>query len=286
MLSLEQTAQYRRTGALVVSNVLSQGEVQELRRVTDEFVEKSRAVTTNSDIYDLEDAHSASAPRVRRIKFPELHHPVYSALVRHPGIVGVLTDLMGPNIRFDVGKLNMKGAGGGDAVEWHQDWAFYPHTNDNLAAGGVMMDDMELINGPLMILPGTHRGPIFDHHAEGQFCGAMDPGRKDVDYSQAIPLTGQAGSITVHHVRTVHGSAPNTSDKPRRLLLLQYRAADAWPLLGIQQGWDAYEKLMVAGVSSNAPRLTEVPVHLPLPAGVRGTIYEIQKSSKQRYWGR
>jgi hypothetical protein len=28
----------------------------------------------------------------------------------------------------------MKSAGFGAAVEWHQDWAFYPHTNDDLAA--------------------------------------------------------------------------------------------------------------------------------------------------------
>ena len=33
-------------------------------------------------------------------------------------------------------------AGFGAAVEWHQDWAFYPHTNDDLAAVGVMMDDL------------------------------------------------------------------------------------------------------------------------------------------------
>ena len=44
----------------------------------------------------------------------------------------------------------------GSPVEWHQDWAFYPHTNDDLLAVGVMLDDMELENGPLLVLPGTH----------------------------------------------------------------------------------------------------------------------------------
>ncbi len=62
---------------------------------------------------------------------------------RHPAIVAVLRDLWGPDIRFDTAKLNLKSAGFGAAVEWHQDWAFYPHTNDDLAAVGVMMDDME-----------------------------------------------------------------------------------------------------------------------------------------------
>jgi phytanoyl-CoA hydroxylase len=298
MLSSEQIEEYKRVGALVVSNVVSQEEVQALRRVTDEFVEKAQAVTHHDDIYDLEDGHTATSPRVRRIKFPERHHSVYRDLVRHKGIVGVLKDLIGPNLRFDVGKLNMKDAGGGAPVEWHQDWAFYPHTNDDLAAVGVMMDDMELANGPLMIIPGSHKGPIFDHHSDNNFCGAMDPRRRDVDYSKALALTGSAGSITIHHVRTVHGSGPNISNRQRRLLLLQYRAADAWPLLGTPTGlpaasagasfqlqsWEAYEELMVAGVSSNEPRLEAVPVRLPFPGGVHGTIYEMQKASKRSYW--
>ena len=122
------------------------------------FVEKSRAVTTHTDVYDLEDTHTPAQPRVRRIKAPHLHDPAYGALVRHPRIIEVLCDLWGPNIRFDTAKLNLKSAGYGAAVEWHQDWAFYPHTNDDLAAVGVMMDDMELANGPLMIIPGTPQG--------------------------------------------------------------------------------------------------------------------------------
>jgi phytanoyl-CoA hydroxylase len=64
---------------------------------------------------------------------PHLHDPVYARVARHPKIVEALQDLWG-TVRFDAGKLNMKSAGYGAPVEWHQDWAFYPHTNDNLAA--------------------------------------------------------------------------------------------------------------------------------------------------------
>ena len=41
----------------------------------------------------------------------------------------------------------MKSAQYGSPVEWHQDWAFYPHTNDDILAIGVMLDDMTLENG-------------------------------------------------------------------------------------------------------------------------------------------
>jgi ectoine hydroxylase-related dioxygenase (phytanoyl-CoA dioxygenase family) len=285
MLSAAQREEYDRVGAIVVPDVLSPAEVARLRAVTDELVEASRAVTAHTDVYDLEDTHSAAQPRVRRIKGPHLVHAEYAALVRHPGIVEVLQGLWGPDIRFDTAKLNLKSAGYGAAVEWHQDWAFYPHTNDDLAAVGVMMDDMELANGPLMILPGSHKGPVYDHHFEGKFCGAMDPAKDGLDFSKAIPLTGRAGSITVHHVRAVHGSAVNTSNKDRRLLLFQFRAADAWPLITPPKDIAAYDALMVAGSPTLTPRVTAVPVRVPLPpADLQGSIYENQKALANRYF--
>ena len=286
MLSKAQIEDYYTLGAIVIPDVLSPAEVAELRRVTDAFVDKSRAVTTHDEVFDLEDTHSPAQPRVRRIKAPHLHHPSYAALTQHPRIVEVLTDLWGPNVRFDTAKLNLKAAGYGAAVEWHQDWAFYPHTNDDLAAVGVMMDDMELANGPLLIIPGSHKGDkVFDHHAEGKFCGAMDPTKREVDYSAAMPLTGRAGSITVHHVRAVHGSAVNTSNKDRRLLLFQFRAADAWPLVAPPKSIEAFDALMVAGSPTLEPRLTAVPVRLPLPpADKQGSIYENQKGLANRFF--
>ena len=286
MLSQAQIDTYNDTGAIVVADVLSAPEVAELSRVTDDFVARAHGLTSHTEIYDLEDSHTPDAPRVRRIKAAHLHHPVYAALTRHPRILAVLADLWGPNLRFDTAKLNMKCAGFGAPVEWHQDWAFYPHTNDDLAAVGVMMDDMAMENGPLLIVPGSHKGPVFDHHADGVFCGAMDPARRDVDYASAVPLTGRAGSITVHHVRAVHGSAPNLSPRDRRLLLFQYRAADAWPLLGFPPGIAAFDTLMVAGVP-RPPRLADVPVRLPLPpAALQGSLYENQKGMKTRFFDR
>ena len=113
----------------------------------------------------------------------------------------------------------------------------------------------------------------------------MDPGRREVDYAAAVPLTGKAGSITVHHVRAVHGSAPNLSNRDRRLLLFQFRAADAWPLLGFPGGIEAYDALIVAGQPSLEPRLAPVPVRLPLPpADLQGSIYENQKGLKNRFF--
>lgn len=285
MISTAEVETYRREGYLVLPEVLTLAEVEDLRRVTDEFVERSRAVTKHTEMFDLEDGHTPTAPRLRRIVSPHLWHSVYAALVRHPRIIATLSALWGPNIRFDQSKLNMKSAGFGSSVEWHQDWAFYPHTNDDLAAVGVMIDDIGEDNGPMLVLPRSHTGPIFDHHADGHFCGAIDVRRSALDVSRAVPCLGRAGTITIHHARLVHGSATNRSTRQRRFLLHQYRAADAWPLLRRPETWEGWTSLLVSGTETLAPRLTPVPVRLPLPpAEHQGSIYENQRRIEARFF--
>ncbi|MBV8778017.1 MAG: phytanoyl-CoA dioxygenase family protein [Alphaproteobacteria bacterium] len=285
MLTESQLATYREDGFLVVPEVFSQAEIAELRAVTDDFVRASARVAANDEIYDLEDTHSADQPRVRRIKAPHAHHDAYFRASRHPAVIAILEQLWG-SVRYDTGKLNMKSAGYGAPIEWHQDWAFYPHTNDDLAAVGIMLDDFTMENGPMMVIPGSHRGPIFDHHGpDGRFCGAMDPHDPDVDYAKAVPCLGKAGSITIHHVRAVHGSATNFSGAERRFLLYQYRAADAWPLLGLKEGIEKFNDQLLAGENSLAPRLTPVPVRMPLPpAAFQGSIYENQRTTGRRFF--
>ena len=270
----------------MVENVLTTPQLDDLRSDLRPILANASSVTESDDIYDLEPGHAPDSPRVRRIKTPHLVMPSVDALARSPVLVNMLTLLLGPSVRFQISKLNMKSAGYGAAVEWHQDWAFYPHTNDDLLAVGVMLDDVDLSNGPMQVIPGSHKGPVYDHHAGGFFCGAIDPTRCDVDFSTAVPLTGAAGSLTFHHVRTVHGSAPNLSDKPRNFLIFQYTAADAWPLVQPVEDIAAYDAMIVAGEPTLEPRVETVPVRLPLPpAPLQGSIYENQTSLENRFFG-
>ena len=285
MLTDAQRAQYQNDGFVIVPDVFSAAEIAELRAVTEEFVRNSATVAANDEIYDLEDSHSAAEPRVRRIKTPHAHHDAYKRASRHPAVVAILEELWG-SVRYDTGKLNLKSAGYGAPIEWHQDWAFYPHTNDDLAAVGIMLDDFTMENGPMMVIPGSHHGPIYDHHgADGCFCGAIDPAASKLDLSKAVPCLGKAGSITIHHVRAVHGSATNFSGRPRRFLLFQYRAADAWPLLGLKEGIDKFNEQLIVGEPSLAPRLVPLPVRMPLPpAAFQGSIYENQRTTGRRFF--
>jgi hypothetical protein len=112
----------------------------------------------------------------------------------------------------------------------------------------------------------------------------MTPANCDIDLGKAVPLLGPAGSMTIHHARLVHGSALNKSNRQRRLLLHEYTAADAWPLMGVAN-FDDFNDRLVLGEPSVEPRIVPAPVRMPLPAADhQGSIYENQRAASQRFF--
>ena len=284
MLSASDVTFYREQGYLVVPDVLDAATLETVSREMARILEGARAVTRHTEMYDLEPGHRANDPRVRRVKTPHRFFPVFQQLMRHPRLVAILQDLLGAAIRLHSSKINLKSPRYGSPVEWHQDWAFYPHTNDDLLAVGVMLDDCTRDNGPLLVVPGSHRGPVFDHHAGGYFCGAIDPAAIRDEIARAVPLTGRAGSMSFHHVRLVHGSAQNVSSLPRTLLLYEYGAADAWPIMGVPD-LASYDARLITGSPTLEPRVVPVPVRIPLPPALhQGSIYENQSDASRRYF--
>ena len=292
MLTREQVEFYHENGYLLVEDAVDPERLEALRRLTYEFIERSRAVSESDEVFDLDEGHSRAAPRLTRIKLPHKQHPLYWETAKTPRMTGILTSLLGPNVCLQTSKLNTKAPGGGAAVEWHQDWAFYPHSNDSLLACGLMLEDVTEENGPLMVIPGTHKGPILSHHNNGVFAGAIDPDDPLFERDRIVTLTGRAGSMTIHHVRTLHGSAPNRSDRARLILFYECHAADAWPFLGAgayihrlgqQAIWDDLHERVICGEPTIEPRVEPVPVRLPLPpAPDAGSIFKTQKSGRAK----
>lgn len=286
VLTEAQIAHYEEHGYLVLERHLPDDIIAGLRAEIARFEEESRTMTASNDRLDLEDTHTPANPRLRRIKLPHTISDLVRDLLYSDHILAPARDLIGPDLRLHTTKLNMKSAGYGAAVEWHQDYAFYPHTNDDILAIGVIIDDMESENGPLMVYPGSHKGPVYDHHVDGVFAGAFIPEEVGLDPADALELKGPAGSISIHHGRIVHGSALNTSDKPRRILFYEMMAADAFPIMGSMTKWDGiedYDTRMLCGEPTLNPRLKDIPVRIPQPQpDVPISIYEIQKGLKTR----
>lgn len=287
-LSKDEINFYNDQGYLLVEDVISENQHKEMLALVDGFFEKSKMIRENDNIFDLEDGHSSDNPRLKRIKQPHQHSQFFWDIIKESKIEEILRDLLGDNVSLKTSKLNTKAPGGGAAVEWHQDWAFYPHTNDNVLALGLMLNDVDIDNGPLMVIPESHKGPVLSHFNNGVFCGAIDPDDSNFDMSKAVTLTGKARSMTIHHARTLHGSSPNNSNRDRLVLFYECNSADAWPLVGAGaymkstnpvQLCNQLEKQMVCGKVSYQPRMENVPVTIPLPpAPDYGSIFTSQKT--------
>jgi len=236
MLTQSQKEFYAENGYLMVENVVTPDQLARMQSITHDLIEASRGVSENNEIYDLDAAHSASEPRLTRIKLPHKRH-----------------------------------------------------TNDDLLAFGLMLGDVDESNGPLMVIPGSHRGPVLSHMANGVFAGAIDPDDPQFEREKAVTLTGKAGSMTVHHARILHGSAPNISDRIRMILFYEMAKADAWPLLGAssyihslgqKKFWEDLQDRTATGSPCLAPRLEKVPVTMPLPpAADISSIFKTQESA-------
>ncbi len=285
-----QIAHYHDQGFLMLENRIPDITINAIRDEIARFEDEARGMTASNDRLDLENSHTPDTPRIRRIKLPHTISDVMRDLMTSDLVLAPVRDLIGPDLRLHTTKLNMKSAGYGAAIEWHQDFAFYPHTNDAVLAVAIIIDDMADENGPLMVFPGTHKGPIYDHHADGVFVGAMDLAASGLDTKDAVTLTGPAGSISIHHGRIVHGSALNTSDRDRRLLFYEMMAADAFPIMGSMTRFDSiedYDTRMLCGAPTITPRVANIPVRIPQPQpDEAGSIYEIQSGLQARSFGK
>ena len=280
----ELRATYDARGYIVCDSLISEDLITELQTVVNDLVGGAQGLRKSNQNYEFVEDNKTGTPRLERVNSPHKIHPIFDRLIRSEEITSILRLLLGPDVRMQDSKLNLKAGGGSSAVEWHQDWAFYPHTNDDVLAVGIMIDGMTANNGPLMFVPASHKGPIYDHSSEGFFCGAVKSEVAAKESKHAEVVTGKAGSVTFHHCRLLHASEMNHSLEARRFLLYEVMAADAWPLAGchaLYDDWESMNDRLVCGKQSVIPRLCQVPVRLPQPILPNATsIY-----AQQRYGG-
>ena len=276
LLTDAQREQYLDQGWVAVSGVVDADWLTRLRAVTAEFLDQSRALTESNVIFDLDVGHTAEEPRLRRLTSPTDLHETYWEFASQSPIVDVVVDLLGPDVKFHHSKLNFKAARGGEEVKWHQDIQFWPHTNYDLLTVGMFLEDVEPGMGEVGFVPQSHDGPLFDLYDDDVWVGAL--AGPDVDAAgveRAEYPTGPAGTITVHSCRTVHGSAPNSSDRARPLLLQTYAAADALAYTDLVRRSPHGEEL-IRGTPPRWARHDPRPCLLP-PSGPYRPIFAAQQ---------
>ena len=236
-LSNEQIETFWRDGAIVAQDAVTPVALKGLREEFSQWVEASRSenaaygqISDGRPRFDLDDDHAAERPSLRRVASPTDISKTYSDAAFNSAMTDMAADLLGPDVRFHHAKVNSKLPKTKTVVKWHQDFTFDPHSNDDTLTALLFLDDVTLENGPLMIAPGSHRGPLHSLWRNGVFTGAVSEDVSASFEAVAQPCYGPAGAVCLMLSRVAHASTANDSDRARTLYIVTYAAADAVPL--------------------------------------------------------
>ena len=191
---------------------------------------------------------NCSLPRSRAGIRHILQHPAVAALARDSRMLDIAKEVLGPNAFPFHATLFDKSPQANWLVVWHQDTALplrekrdipgwgpwsvkegvaYAHAParalEQVLAIRVHLDDSGEDNGPLRVLPGTHdRGVLPDDDIQS-LAGEIAP----------VSCTVERGGIVLMRPLLVHASSKCTSDRSRRVLHIEYAAADTFQGLSL-----------------------------------------------------
>ena len=146
-------------------------------------------------------------------------------MVRHPGILDAVESLIGPNILLWGSSFFIKDGRDPGFVSWHQDSTYWGLDPADIVTAWVAVSESTVENGAMRVIPGTHKMdqvPHRDTFAEGNLLSRGQEIAVDVDPAAAHTLVLQPGEMSLHHVRLIHGSDPNPSDRRRIGFAIRY----------------------------------------------------------------
>jgi ectoine hydroxylase-related dioxygenase (phytanoyl-CoA dioxygenase family) len=272
--------QYREMGYTVFPGLLSVAKVAEMLKEVELICAGATRAHFDASRIEMEPEQPFEGTLVRRLYEPCTYYPVFRMLSESKNLLDCVEQLLGPNFCFHYSKLNMKPPSVGSAVEWHQDLVYYPLTNRDSLAVLFYLDDADQHNGCLQVIPCRHLGRALDHSLNGIFQGRIT---EPIDESEAVALKGGAGTAIFMHGMTPHSSALNTSPKPRRTLILSYRAADAFPVY-VKEFTDQAEShvRLARGERVCYARFTAGTFPMPVYPQKTKSLYELQELSRNQ----
>ncbi len=259
-LSEDQIRYFAEFGYLICPSGIDDSLLKRLDDQVDNWIELSRQHESNFGTtvdgkarFDLEVGHTRETPKLRRVANPVDVSEDFQEVLWDSPMVDMVAQLIGPSIRYHHCKLNVKLPGMETIVYYHQDHSYDPHTNDDMLAILLMLDDATEKNGCLRVVPGSHK-KRYSHFQKGEYVGAIDSSFNEEFNRLAVPIVASRGDVCFMHTWTVHGSRTNLSNNARRLLICDYTSADAFPLLSPALP-SKYTGKIVRGEPSHVARL-------------------------------
>jgi ectoine hydroxylase len=224
-LTREQIESFEEQGYLFFPNCFAEEEVALLRSEADEIFRTNRQEVWRE---------KTGAPRTAFAA--HTYNEAFRLMAHHPRLVEPLQQLFGEGVYVHQFKINAKAAFEGDVWQWHQDYGTWAR-DDGMPLPRAMnisifLDEVLPINGPLMLIPKSHKyGTLAAGHDTSTTSyplWTLDPATVTRLCAEGAPPggvgivapTGKPGSVLMFHGNLVHGSPPNITPYPRKIVYL------------------------------------------------------------------
>jgi non-heme Fe2+,alpha-ketoglutarate-dependent halogenase len=209
LLSLTEDAvrNYRETGYLAPIRVLTTAEADQIRAKLEAF-------------------EAGAGPLAGKLR--QKSHLLFTwlnDLIRHERILDAVEDVIGGDILCWGTSFFIKEPRNPAFVSWHQDSTYWGLEPADIVTAWVALSDSTPENGAMRVVPGSHTMAQVPHRDTFRAENLLSRGQEvmvDVDDSRADTLALKAGEMSLHHVRLIHGSEPNPSDRRRIGFAIRY----------------------------------------------------------------
>jgi ectoine hydroxylase len=219
-LSDDQIAEFHERGYLLLPDVFSGDEIAVLTGELVGIFSQDRP----------ENVREKNGRAVRTNFAAHTYNEAYARLGKHPRLINPVVKLLGGPVYIHQYKINAKAAFDGDVWQWHQDYGTW--ARDDLMPEpramniAVFLDEVSEFNGPLMFIPGSHKGGKLDagHDLKTTSYPLWTLDNETVaglvDDGGMVAPKGKAGSVLLFHCNLVHCSPGNISPWDRTIVYL------------------------------------------------------------------
>jgi non-heme Fe2+,alpha-ketoglutarate-dependent halogenase len=156
-------------------------------------------------------------------------------LVRQEKVLDAVEDLYGENLLCWSTNFFIKEGNDPAYVSWHQDSTYWGLSKPDVVTAWVALSESNKSNGAMEVIPGTHTLDQIPHRDTFAKHNALTRGQEiavEVDQSKAVAIELQPGEMSLHHVRIIHGSPPNSSSTRRIGFAIRYIPTEVRQLEG------------------------------------------------------
>jgi ectoine hydroxylase-related dioxygenase (phytanoyl-CoA dioxygenase family) len=237
-LSDEQVAFYRREGYLPGIRLLTDAQVDALRKELEGLFDPKHPGHHLFYEYNSNESKDPNTVLFHALGAWRIS-PGFHDLLWNPAFTVAASQLLDGAVRFWHDQLFCKPPHHGGVVAWHQDYSYWTRTQPmNHLTCWIGLDDATADNGCVHYIPGSHRWPLLPVTGLAGGMEAIRTVLSEEQKAQFKPVAAELkkGFATFHHPLMVHGSYGNATDRPRRAAVINVfldgtRSASDHPLL-------------------------------------------------------